>query len=144
MAPRGMITMTALLLCFILGILSPAPAACNTACCTSYSRRPVPFNRIKGYREQSLKENCRIEAIIFYTVANKQVCATRKDEWVRKTLELLRTIYFFISKCKKLEKAGSDGSKASMSETGNPSVCDGRGYFICISETFLNNTESCF
>uniref|UniRef100_A0A3Q0SB19 Chemokine interleukin-8-like domain-containing protein n=1 Tax=Amphilophus citrinellus TaxID=61819 RepID=A0A3Q0SB19_AMPCI len=116
--------MTALLLCFILGILSPAPAACarsSTACCTSYSRRPVPFNRIKGYREQSLKENCRIEAIIFYTVANKQVCATRKDEWVRKTLELLS------SKLKKLSKSGSDGNKTEARKTGNPSVRDGSG-----------------
>ncbi|KAA8587234.1 hypothetical protein FQN60_016096, partial [Etheostoma spectabile] len=94
MAPRGTIAMTTVLLCFILGLLGPTPAALGShmgkACCTRYNRKPVPFQRIKGFREQTTKENCHIEAIIFYTVKKHEICATRRDEWVRKTLELLR------------------------------------------------------
>lgn len=34
------------------------------ACCTRYNRKPVPFQFIKGYREQTTMENCHIEAIM--------------------------------------------------------------------------------
>uniref|UniRef100_A0A8D2ZR65 Chemokine interleukin-8-like domain-containing protein n=1 Tax=Scophthalmus maximus TaxID=52904 RepID=A0A8D2ZR65_SCOMX len=88
-----MITMTAVLLCFTLGPLGPAPATCSQmsrSCCTKYNTQPVPLQRIEGYREQTLKENCHIEAIIFYTVMKNEICATRKDLWVRKILKLLR------------------------------------------------------
>ncbi|XP_054452592.1 C-C motif chemokine 20-like [Anoplopoma fimbria] len=111
MAPRGMIAVTTVLLCFILGLLGPAPAALGSqmgkACCTRYNRKPVPFQRIKGYREQTTKENCRIEAIIFYTVKKNEICATRKDEWVRKILELLSS---------KLMKMSMTGSAAGEKE----------------------------
>nr|XP_020471657.1 C-C motif chemokine 20-like [Monopterus albus] len=100
-----MITFTAALLCFTVGPLSPAPAALGSrmgkSCCTSYNRKPVPFQVIKGYREQTTRENCRMEAIIFYTAKKNEICATRRDEWVRKTLELLS------SKLKKMSKVRS-------------------------------------
>ncbi|XP_031610764.2 C-C motif chemokine 20-like [Oreochromis aureus] len=122
MALRGTITLTALLLCFILGILSPAPAECaRTACCTSYSKTQVSFNRIKGYREQLATEYCRIEAIIFYTVANRQVCADPKAHWVKKLLEQLS------AKLKNMSKGGSVGGKTSVKKAGNASGRDGSG-----------------
>ncbi|XP_034039420.1 C-C motif chemokine 20-like isoform X2 [Thalassophryne amazonica] len=95
----AVITVTTILLCFILGLLdSSACSRTGAACCTRYSRKPVPFQRIKGYREQSGHEKCRLNAIIFYTVKKNEICATRKDEWVRRTLDLLS------SKLKKMSK----------------------------------------
>lgn len=34
------------------------------ACCTRYSKRPIPFAHIRGFREQTAMENCHIEAIM--------------------------------------------------------------------------------
>ncbi|XP_070775616.1 C-C motif chemokine 17-like [Enoplosus armatus] len=140
MAPKGMITVTTVLLCFILGLLSPAPAVLGShtgkACCTRYNRKPVPFQRIKGYREQTTTENCRIEAIIFYTVKKNEVCATRKDEWVRKTLE------FLSSKLKKMSKAGSAAGETQMGKRVHSSFKDGSGSFFSTTETSPNSTES--
>ncbi|XP_031137224.1 C-C motif chemokine 26-like [Sander lucioperca] len=131
MAPRGMIAVTTVLLCFILGLLGPTPAALGShmgkACCTRYNRRPVPFQRIKGYREQTTKENCHIEAIIFYTVKKNEICATRRDEWVRKTLELLS------SKLRKMSRTDSDAGESNR-EAG--------GSFISTTEDFQNSTEA--
>ncbi|XP_035026592.1 C-C motif chemokine 20-like [Hippoglossus stenolepis] len=135
MAPRGTITMTTALLCFILGLLSPAPA---TSCCTRYNRKPVPFQRIKGYREQTIRENCNMEAIIFYTIKKNEICVTRRDAWVKKTLELLS------SKLKKMSKPNSaaGGTLRKKKKSGNPSYTDRSGSFFSTTETFLNNTES--
>ncbi|XP_037312963.1 C-C motif chemokine 20-like [Pungitius pungitius] len=105
MDPRGRIAVTTVLLCFILALLGPAPAALGSqagkACCMSYNRKPVPFQRIRGYKEQTTRENCHIEAIVFYTVKKNAICATRKDKWVRRNLELLSL------KLKKMSKAGT-------------------------------------
>ncbi|XP_047446020.1 C-C motif chemokine 20-like [Mugil cephalus] len=105
MAQKHTIALTTALLFITLGVLSLAPAArgayTGKSCCTTYTRKPVPFNRVRGFREQSIRENCNIDAIIFYTVKNKEVCATRKDEWVKTLLKLLS------SKLKKMSKTPS-------------------------------------
>ncbi|XP_017277689.1 C-C motif chemokine 20-like [Kryptolebias marmoratus] len=91
MTPGG-ITMTIILLFFIVGILGPAPAAsfrARKSCCTRYQTKAVPFARIKGYREQSPYENCRLSAIIFYTINKHEICANPQDEWVKRILALL-------------------------------------------------------
>ncbi|XP_037644683.1 C-C motif chemokine 20-like [Sebastes umbrosus] len=111
MAPKGLIAVTTVLLCFILGLLGPATAAQGSYCCTRYNRKPVPFQRIKGFREQTTKENCHIEAIILYTVKKNEICVTRRDEWVRKVLELLS------SKLKKMSKTGSAAGGTRISTT---------------------------
>ncbi|XP_053186026.1 C-C motif chemokine 20-like [Scomber japonicus] len=143
MVLRGMITGTTVLLCLVLGLLSPAPAALGSysgrGCCTRYNRKPVPFQRIKGYREQTVIENCRIEAIIFYTIKNLEICATRKDEWVRKNLELLS------SKLKKMSKTSTAAGEAITKRHGNPTIKDGDGSVLNTTmnttETFANSTE---
>ncbi|XP_011614809.1 C-C motif chemokine ligand 20 isoform X2 [Takifugu rubripes] len=97
-----MITVTTFVLCFVLA-LTPAPYACSHAsrsCCTRYSGKPVPPQLIRGYREHTAMENCRIEAIIFYTVQRKMVCANPKDEWVKKVLKLLSSKLRRLSKGK--------------------------------------------
>ncbi|XP_018532500.1 C-C motif chemokine 5 [Lates calcarifer] len=131
MDPRGMITLTIILLFFIHGNLSPAPAALGSkmskSCCTKYNRSPVPVQRIVGYREQRSTEMCRMEAIIFLTVKKIEICATRQDEWVRKTLESLST------RLKKMSKTGPATPKKKGNESGS---------IITTTESFLNNTES--
>ncbi|KAM7400857.1 hypothetical protein PAMA_005169 [Pampus argenteus] len=137
MVPRGTITVTTILLCIILGLLSPDPALGShfrRACCTRYNRKPVPFHRIKGYREQTIIENCRIEAIIFYTVKKYEICVTREDEWVRKILELLS------SKLKNMSKTAA-AAEAPMKTNQNLSINDGSGSFLSTTETFPNTTK---
>uniref|UniRef100_A0A8C6THG2 Chemokine interleukin-8-like domain-containing protein n=1 Tax=Neogobius melanostomus TaxID=47308 RepID=A0A8C6THG2_9GOBI len=87
MAFMGMITAACVFLC--LAQLDSAHGIGDRTCCTSYNRSPVPFNRIKGFKKQTIEENCDIEAIIFYTVKKIPICATTKDAWVRRTLNLL-------------------------------------------------------
>ncbi|XP_054888599.1 C-C motif chemokine 20 [Poeciliopsis prolifica] len=91
MTPRSII-MIAISLFITVGILSPAPAAgfrTSKPCCTRHSKQPVPFENIKGYREQSTLEHCRISAIIFYTINNQEICASPNDNWVKEALDLL-------------------------------------------------------
>ncbi|KAF3699217.1 C-C motif chemokine 20 [Channa argus] len=139
MVSRGLITVTTVLLCLMPGLLGPGPASCSQsskACCTTFNRKPIPFQRIKGYRLQTPNENCNIEAIILYTAKNVAICVTRKDEWVRKTLDLLS------SKLKKMSKKGSAGRRTrTKSAPGHLPFNDGNGSFFSTTEPFLNDTE---
>uniref|UniRef100_A0A668VJ55 Chemokine interleukin-8-like domain-containing protein n=1 Tax=Oreochromis aureus TaxID=47969 RepID=A0A668VJ55_OREAU len=87
MAPRAMVTLMSLLL-FHTGH-AKCPYEQSMLCKLQANMKPVPLNCIKGYKVQ-YSDNCHIEAITFYTVANKQVCANLKAEWVRETLEILQ------------------------------------------------------
>ncbi|XP_023121376.1 C-C motif chemokine 20-like [Amphiprion ocellaris] len=129
MAPTGILTLTAVLLCFMLGIFGPAPAALGArrpACCTKYTRKPLDFQVIRGYREQNDTEVCRIKAIIFFTASRAKVCADPKADWVKEALKFLSF---------KLEKMSKTGPAAS----GNPkSESDS---FYNETEPFLNDTD---
>ncbi|XP_071376596.1 C-C motif chemokine 20 [Centroberyx affinis] len=133
MAPRGMVTVTTALLCCILGLLRPTPAASarmSSACCMSYTRTPVAIHFIKGYKEQTPRENCHIAAIIFYTIKNKKVCATSKDEWVRKALAQLS------ARLKKLSKANpTAGGAVMMRSAGSGSFFNGTNEGIISNST---------
>ncbi|CDQ78218.1 unnamed protein product [Oncorhynchus mykiss] len=52
-------------------------------CCVEFQEKPVPYTKIIGYKQQSYKEVCNNDAIIFYTTKNKKVCASIKDEWLQ-------------------------------------------------------------
>ncbi|XP_068605334.1 C-C motif chemokine 20 [Brachionichthys hirsutus] len=132
MTPRGLMTAT-FLLCFMLCLLRPAALGfqIRKACCTSYTKRPVPSHLVKGYREQTTMEHCRIEAIIFYTVRKDlQICASRKDEWVRRLLGSLS------SKLKKMSSSAAGGTQKR--EILTP-FNDGGGVFTV--ETLQNSTD---
>ncbi|XP_014856624.1 PREDICTED: C-C motif chemokine 20-like [Poecilia mexicana] len=91
MTPRSIIMIT-IPLFIIVGILSPAPAAgyrMSKTCCTRYSKKPIPSENIKGYREQVTLEHCRINAIIFYTTNNHEICTSPNDDWVKEALSSL-------------------------------------------------------
>uniref|UniRef100_A0A672SI83 Chemokine interleukin-8-like domain-containing protein n=1 Tax=Sinocyclocheilus grahami TaxID=75366 RepID=A0A672SI83_SINGR len=70
-------------------VMSDGPL--NYACCVKYTRNPLPFGAIKGFIEQSSREVCRIDAIIFFTKNNRKVCASVGDQWVRAALARLRS-----------------------------------------------------
>ncbi|KAK9979061.1 hypothetical protein ABG768_012507 [Culter alburnus] len=101
----------------LLSLFPHTPAAygpLNYACCVKYTRTPLPFKLIKGFIEQSSREVCRIDAIIFFTKNNKKVCASVKDEWVRASLALLR------SKITKLTDNGPQHLTTPPRTTSNP------------------------
>uniref|UniRef100_A0A8C2IU39 Chemokine interleukin-8-like domain-containing protein n=1 Tax=Cyprinus carpio TaxID=7962 RepID=A0A8C2IU39_CYPCA len=78
----------------LLSLFPQTPAAygpLNYACCVKYTRNPLPFGVIKGFIEQSSREVCRIDAIIFFTKNKKKVCASVEDQWVRAALAHLRS-----------------------------------------------------
>ncbi|KAJ8357035.1 hypothetical protein SKAU_G00198290 [Synaphobranchus kaupii] len=81
----------------------------NHACCVKYTVKPLPISMIKGYVMQSSQEVCRIDAIIFYTVRDRKVCASAKDAWVKTTLAHLS------SRLKTLV-ANADGKSGSGEE----------------------------
>ncbi|XP_060777746.1 C-C motif chemokine 20 [Neoarius graeffei] len=88
MSLKGLVTIVfagCWLLCMFC-LTTDAYGPMNHACCVKYTRTPLDFNLIKGFAEQSSREVCRIDAIIFLTKRNKKVCASAKDEWVRNVL----------------------------------------------------------
>ncbi|XP_055059128.2 C-C motif chemokine 20 [Misgurnus anguillicaudatus] len=79
----------ALISSLLLCLFPQTPAAygpMNYACCVKYTREPLPFSWIKGYIEQSSREVCRMDAIIFFTKHKKKVCASINDNWVKEIL----------------------------------------------------------
>ncbi|KAM9323383.1 C-C motif chemokine 20-like [Pholidichthys leucotaenia] len=129
MTPGGKITVIAALL-LIEGILSPTTAArprSKLRCCTSYSKmKPLPIHEIKGYREQTAKEHCRIDAIIFFNAKGAEMCTNPKDPLVKKYLALLS------SKLKTMSKSGASAHGRKTE--------DGSGSFF-ITEASPTSTE---
>ncbi|XP_059418744.1 C-C motif chemokine 20-like [Carassius carassius] len=85
---------TTLISSILLSLFPHTPAAygpLNYACCVKYTRNPLPLRVIKGFIEQSSREVCRIDAIIFFTKNKKKVCASVEDQWVRAALASLRS-----------------------------------------------------
>ncbi|XP_022046407.1 C-C motif chemokine 20-like [Acanthochromis polyacanthus] len=129
MAPTAILPVTAVLLCFMLGIFSPAPAALGArrpSCCTKYSKNPLDVQEIRGYREQSDTGVCRIKAIIFFTASRTKVCADPEAPWVKEALK------FLSSKLKKMSKTGPAASGTPKSESDS---------FYNETEPFLNDTD---
>ncbi|XP_048398391.1 C-C motif chemokine 20-like [Stegostoma tigrinum] len=58
-------------------------------CCLRYSRGRIPLKMISGYVEQQSNEICEKDAIIFYTVGGRAVCADPDDKWVKRALRYL-------------------------------------------------------
>ncbi|XP_078266117.1 C-C motif chemokine 20-like [Rhinoraja longicauda] len=74
-------------------------AAAYRDCCLAYSKKQLPQKLISGYVEQKSNEICEIDAIIFYTVRGRVVCADPGHHWVKKALHFLS---------KKLKKMSPD------------------------------------
>ncbi|KAM6989296.1 C-C motif chemokine 20-like [Tautogolabrus adspersus] len=135
MSPRCQISMIVVLFCITLGLVSPTQAAQDSQkakiCCTTFNRKPIPFRLITGYKEISRKENCRMEAIIFYTIRKQEICATQRDKWVRRLLDLLSL------KLKKLANEGQTQTKKNVTHSFN----HGSGSVFSTTETIADSTE---
>uniref|UniRef100_A0A673N1D4 Chemokine interleukin-8-like domain-containing protein n=1 Tax=Sinocyclocheilus rhinocerous TaxID=307959 RepID=A0A673N1D4_9TELE len=55
-------------------------------CCTKYSSLPFPVLRLKDFTRQDATMTCNIEAVIFTTVKNRQICANPDDLWVQNAI----------------------------------------------------------
>ncbi|XP_067850840.1 C-C motif chemokine 20-like [Heptranchias perlo] len=77
----------------------------NEECCVKYSMRPLPLRLISGYVEQQSNELCHIDAIIFYTVRGRAVCANPDNRWVKIAMRFLS---------KKLEKMSQEEQAAPL------------------------------
>ncbi|XP_059419285.1 monocyte chemotactic protein 1B-like [Carassius carassius] len=71
-----------LLLCVWVNLSQSSPVRC----CTKYSSLPFPFLRLKDFTRQDATMTCNIEAVIFTTVKNRQVCANPDDLWVQNAI----------------------------------------------------------
>ncbi|XP_032887285.1 C-C motif chemokine 20-like [Amblyraja radiata] len=78
---------------------TPSAAATYGDCCLAYSKKRLPQKLISGYVEQNSNEICEKDAIIFFTVRGRAVCADPEHHWVKKALNFLS---------KKLRKMSQD------------------------------------
>uniref|UniRef100_UPI00398E3627 C-C motif chemokine 20-like n=1 Tax=Pristiophorus japonicus TaxID=55135 RepID=UPI00398E3627 len=81
------VVVAALFSVLVLNMLSDSVSASD--CCLRYSMKRLPFKLISGYVEQQSNEICDIDAIIFYTVGGRAVCANPETRWVKLALKLL-------------------------------------------------------
>uniref|UniRef100_A0A673KYI8 Chemokine interleukin-8-like domain-containing protein n=1 Tax=Sinocyclocheilus rhinocerous TaxID=307959 RepID=A0A673KYI8_9TELE len=63
--------------------------SCPVRCCTKYSSQPFPVLRLKDFTWQDATMTCNIEAVIFTSVKNRQICANPDDLWVQNAILLL-------------------------------------------------------
>uniref|UniRef100_A0A4W4EYH8 Chemokine (C-C motif) ligand 20a, duplicate 3 n=1 Tax=Electrophorus electricus TaxID=8005 RepID=A0A4W4EYH8_ELEEL len=76
-----------LLLVLLVGFFCQDAAAFR--CCRRYSKREVSFTHIRGYAIQTIKRNCNIDAVIFYTSSGRCVCADPSQAWVIRILKCI-------------------------------------------------------
>lgn len=74
-------------------VISDGPL--NHACCVKYTKKPLPFGLIKGYIEQSSREVCRIDAIMWVTNWPQEwvrVHPSSHTKWLQQCLNMRRII----------------------------------------------------
>ncbi|KAK2900565.1 hypothetical protein QQF64_015476 [Cirrhinus molitorella] len=71
-----------LLLCVWVSLSQSSPMRC----CTKYSSQPFPVLRLKDFTLQDTTMTCNIEAVIFTTIKNRQICANPDDLWVQNAI----------------------------------------------------------
>ncbi|KAG7273510.1 hypothetical protein CRUP_015886 [Coryphaenoides rupestris] len=70
-------------------------SAASHACCREFSRGRIPLPLIRGYKVQSMEENCPIDAIIFLVKKGKQerkACVDPTLDWVKDTIRRFRVL----------------------------------------------------
>nr|AER13142.1 CC chemokine [Rachycentron canadum] len=58
-------------------------------CCFNYNKNPVPKERVVSYFRTS--QQCPKPAILFKTVAGRQLCANPSTPWVNDLISYLKT-----------------------------------------------------
>nr|NP_001290624.1 chemokine (C-C motif) ligand 20 precursor [Esox lucius]ACO14156.1 C-C motif chemokine 20 precursor [Esox lucius] len=91
----------ALLMILAVGLFTNSEA--QQGCCMSYSTGRIPFNRIRGYSIQTVMGRCNINAIIFHSVQERNICVDPTEGWVMANIRKLR------EKAERLNKKKSQG-----------------------------------
>ncbi|NWT17007.1 CCL4 protein, partial [Vireo altiloquus] len=60
---------------------APLGADPPTACCFSYTSRPIPRAFVRDYYETS--SQCSQPAVVFITKRGREICANPTEEWVQ-------------------------------------------------------------
>ncbi|KTG46401.1 hypothetical protein cypCar_00004352 [Cyprinus carpio] len=84
MMSRLVLTSSALLL--LLCVWVSLSQSSSVRCCTKYSSHPFPVLRLKDFTRQDPTMTCNLEAVIFTTVKNRQICANPDDLWVQNAI----------------------------------------------------------
>ncbi|TRZ21030.1 hypothetical protein HGM15179_006051 [Zosterops borbonicus] len=74
----------ALLITQVQGIGSSA-----SDCCLNHSQRIIPYSVVTSYRLQGPKTGCVLEAVVFTTKRNRNICASPDDDTVKKLMKHL-------------------------------------------------------
>ncbi|KAM4879279.1 C-C motif chemokine 21a-like [Sylvia borin] len=58
-------------------------------CCLSHSQKTIPYGVVTSYRLQGPKMGCVLEAVVFTTKRNRNICASPNDDTVKKLMKHL-------------------------------------------------------
>ncbi|XP_053342054.1 C-C motif chemokine 20 [Clarias gariepinus] len=81
--PLLVLLMPLVLLCVSLGESN------QMRCCTSFSLKPLPLNRLKQFSVQDATTVCRLHAVILTTVKGKKICADPDLTWVKQAVNYI-------------------------------------------------------
>ncbi|XP_032770297.1 C-C motif chemokine 12-like isoform X2 [Rattus rattus] len=83
---------TLLCLLLIAAAISPQVLAGSVftpgTCCYNVIKQKIHIRRLKSYRRITSSQ-CPLEAVIFRTVLNKELCADPKEKWVKDSINHL-------------------------------------------------------
>ncbi|KAG5286013.1 hypothetical protein AALO_G00010020 [Alosa alosa] len=81
--------------CALLGLLLVCAAMGNSKpfrgdrCCTKFQSDPLPLERIRGY-SLDRPGKCRLNAVKFYTIKDRVVCANPTVPWAIDAMNFIR------------------------------------------------------
>ncbi|XP_022519745.1 monocyte chemotactic protein 1B [Astyanax mexicanus] len=78
-------------LLLLLSVWVSLEEASPLKCCTNYSPKPFPLNRLKHFSVQDATGVCRLSAVIFTTLKNKKICADPEAAWVKDAVSHIKT-----------------------------------------------------
>ncbi|KAL2091893.1 hypothetical protein ACEWY4_011691 [Coilia grayii] len=61
-------------------------------CCLKVSGNKIPLKILVSYRVQDKDQGCKIDAVIFTTVKDRQLCAPPKAHWVKRRMNQLNAV----------------------------------------------------
>ncbi|XP_006143211.1 C-C motif chemokine 19 [Tupaia chinensis] len=71
---------------------APAVGGANDAedCCLSVTQLPIPGHIVRAFRYLLIKDGCRVPAVVFTTLRDRQLCAPLNQPWVNRIIRRLQ------------------------------------------------------